>query len=296
MEKAIVLFSGGLDSILVAKILKEQSLDVVALNFKLPFVKDNSLDIGKKFLEKEKITLKIFDCNKGKLLSEYLEIIKKPAHGRGNGLNPCVDCKIFILNKAKEYSIKNKISIIATGDVLDERPMSQNIQALKLIDKKVGFEILRPLSARLLNETSAEKNNLLNRDKFFAIQGKKREIQMHLAKKFSIHEYPQPGGGCLLCEKINSRIIKLLLSKNLINSQTLKLIRAGRHFYYENCWFVVGRDEKENSTLEKFENTLKSGKSKPAVYFYTESGESFARVLQDAYKNKDYNGVEKFKI
>ena len=289
MVKILVLYSGGLDSKLAVKLLQEQGLNVECLFFKLPFIKQEIPELNGKGIK-----FHVLDVTKEKLLKEYLEIIKKPRYGYGAGVNPCIDCRIFMFKKAKEYADKEKIDIIASGEVLGERPMSQTSQAIKIIDNEIGFEILRPLSAKLLSETSYEKKGLVDRNKFFDFQGRGRKKQIELAKKFNM-SYPSPAGGCLLCEKELARRLKLLLGKNLINEKTLKLTKIGRHFYID-YWFVVGRDEKENLIIEKFKNSIKSGKGKPAVYFDKIIGGNKAKALQKAYEEKNPKKFEKFKL
>jgi len=297
-NKVIVLFSGGLDSLLVIKILQEQGLEIEAIQFKLPFGCKSCKDEKEKgdFIRKERIKLIKFDCTKGLLFEEYLELIKKPKYGFGTGINPCVDCKIFMFKKAKEYADKEGIRIIATGEVLGERPMSQTSKALELIDRKVGFEILRPLSAKLLKETSAEKNKLVNRNKFFDINGRTRKKQIELAKKYNLN-FPSPSGGCLLCEKILARRLKLLIEKNLINEKTFELSKIGRHFVINGCWFIVGRKEKENFVIETFSSSLKSAKERPAVCYIGQENEENKNVLkelQEAYSTGSIKEREKF--
>ena len=175
--KAIIAFSGGLDSRLVVKILKEQlkPQNITIAYFLLPFgSKYPNPNYAKEFTKQEKINFKLFDCTKNKLLQEYLDIIRKPQYGYGSALNPCIDCKIFILSKIKEYAEKNNISLIATGEVLHQRPMSQHKNSLKAIENKSNLKgkILRPLSAKLLPETEIEKNKLINRKKLYDIQGR----------------------------------------------------------------------------------------------------------------------------
>lgn len=245
--KVLVLFSGGLDSRLTVKMLEEQA-DVECVNFILPFGSgccNQSCSLN--FCQKENIKLKVIDCTKGKLLQEYLDIIRKPKFGRGTCLNPCIDCRIFLLKKAKEYADKNKIEIIATGEVLGERPMSQHKKALLLVEKEAKLEgrLLRPLSAKLLPETNAEKTNLIDRSKLEEIQGRSRKRQMELAGKYQI-SYPTPGGGCLLCEPGFCEKLKPVL-KNKLEEKDIELLKIGRHF----PGITLGRNESENIKLEE---------------------------------------------
>jgi len=247
---ACVLLSGGLDSLLTVKIMQEQGVNVFAVYFKLPFGPDLEKTL-RDFAVKNRIKLKVFDCTKKELLREYFEIIKGGKHGRGAGYNPCIDCKIFLFKKAKEFAEKNNLDFIATGEVLDERPMSQKQKTMKLIEEESGLKgiIFRPLSAKLLGETLAEKNKLVNRDAFFDIHGKRRIRQMEMAKKFNLL-YPSPAGGCLLCEKELRKRFKIFFAKKELWNYS-SLLAVGRHFFIENNWVIIGRNERENEILEK---------------------------------------------
>lgn len=295
MVKALVLFSGGLDSRLTIKLLQEQDIEVEAVFFLLPFSKQEIPELK----DLANINLHLINCTKGKMLREYLEIIKKPKYKTGAGINPCIDCRIFLLKKAKQVARKIKADFIATGEVLGERPMSQHKNTLSLIEKeaKLQNKVLRLLSAKLLPETEAEKKKLVNRNKLLDIQGRNRKKQIELAKRFKI-SYPSPGGGCLLCEKALAPRFKFLLGKNLINEKTLSLAKLGRHFYKQG-WIVVGRNEEENTIIEGYENVTKSEKGKPAVYFYNKKNKKTAEELQKAYGSKDLNlrkEFEKYKL
>jgi len=235
MKKAIVMLSGGLDSRLVVKVMQEQGYEVIALYFKLPFSKDNEKEI-KQYCKKHKCKFKLFDYTKGKLLNEYVNMIKKPKHGRGAGINPCIDCRAFMLKKARKYADKNKVEIIATGEVLGQRPMSQHKKGLDIVEKetKLGKRLVRPLIEA-------------------GIAGRKRQEQMKMAKKFKI-DYPSPAGGCLLCEKALKKRFMFLINRGL-NKEEIKLSNVGRHFVIDKCWIVLGRDDAENKIIEK----LKTG-------------------------------------
>ncbi len=244
MEKAIVLFSGGLDSLLVIELLKEQRINIIPVYFLLPF--------GSRYSAIPKLKeMKTIDCTKGKLLKEYLGIIKKPKHGHGSGINPCVDCHLFMLKKAKEIMKKEKADFVCTGEVLGERPMSQHKKALMLIEEESGLKgkLLRPLSAKLLPETDAEKKGLIDRSRLLDIHGRSRKIQIELAKKYKI-SYPTPAGGCLLCEKEFAKRLKDMFSiKKDLELKDIELLKIGRHFKIKNSIVIVGRDKKENDRI-----------------------------------------------
>jgi len=303
--RALVLFSGGLDSRLVVKILQEQGLDVELIYFKLPFGCGccNNLQCNFNFSQKEGMKLKIIDCTKGKLFDEYLEIIRNPKFGRGSGMNPCIDCRIFLLKKAKLYADKRKIKIIATGEVLGERPMSQHSRALKIIDREVEFEVLRPLSAKLLPETIYEKRGLVNRDKFFAIHGRNRKKQMELAKKFGI-KYPTPAGGCLLCEKpFSARLKDLFEKKEKISEAEIETLKGFRHFRSNvtDKKIILGKNLEENLKLEELNKILKWNiivpeKPGPTAIFENEKDKELALKLIEAYSSKNLNERKKFEM
>ena len=276
MEKCVVLFSGGLDSRLVVKLMQKEGFEVIALHFNLPFG-CGCCDFGCNFnfTQMSGVKFKIFDASKGKLLKEYLKVLKSGKHGRGKGYNPCRDCKIWMFRKAKKYADEKKIKVIATGEVVGQRPMSQTPKAMKIIDGEIGYSPRRPLIE-------------------LGISGRRREKQMELARKFNM-KYPLPAGGCLLCEKALKQRFKILLEKNLISEKTISLVKTGRHFFLKNCWFIVGRNESENKVIEKFKNRIESAKGKPAVYFSKKIGKKFAEELQNDFKKggkKRYSGIK----
>jgi len=210
--------------------MQKKEYEVTALFFKLPFSKDAEKEV-REFVEENKVKLKVFDCTKGKLLQEYLEVIKNAKFGRGAGINPCVDCKIFMLKKAKEFADDKGIDLIATGEVEGQRPMSQTKGKMEFIEEESGLKgkIIRPLSE-------------------FGAFGRRREKQIQLAKKFNL-EYPHPAGGCILCERELRKRLSYLLERGL-NTDEIKLVNVGRHFLIEDCWVVLGRDEVENKIIE----------------------------------------------
>ncbi len=240
MVKALGLFSGGLDSILAAKIIKKQGIKVELVNFYTPFFPPkNAIEMARQ------IGTPIKDID---VTRDYLKMLRKPKHGYGSEMNPCIDCKIFMLKKARKYAKKIGAKFIFTGEVLGERPMSQNKNALQLIQKEAGFEILRPLSARLLPITEAERK-WVKRSKLLDISGRRRQKQIKLAKEFGIDKYPTPAGGCLLTDKEFARKISYLLKKKNVTKEDLELLKVGRHFIYKNNKIIVGRNENENKRL-----------------------------------------------
>lgn len=287
--KALVLYSGGLDSRLAIEILKQQNLEITALKFILPFGCTACQDLP----DPKDVKIVELNVKKDPLLKEYLGILKNPKHGTGSGINPCKDCKIFMLKKAKEYADKEGIPIIATGEVLGQRPMSQTGSNLKVIDEKLDFEVLRPLSAKALKETSAEKQGLIDRTKLYKIIGRGRKEQIKLANKFKI-SFPTPGGGCFLCESAPAKRLHYLIKNNLITEKTLPLATSGRHFLINKTWLVVARNEIESNIINNFKTSIEDDYGKPAVYYNKKSDK--AHELQEAYSTGDNQNLRaKFK-
>jgi len=241
--KAIVLISGGLDSALAVKILQAQGIEVIGFNLSTPFNKPIS-----KTLEGS-LGIRIVVEHSG---SEYLTLIRNPVHGFGRNVNPCIDCHIYMLKKAKHSMKKLKADFIATGEVLGQRPMSQNRPMLDLIETKSGLKglLLRPLSAKLLAETEIEKKLLVDRNRFFDISGRARNIQFELAKAFNLGGFSQPAGGCLLTDPSYADRVKDLLAHKELTLDNVDLLGIGRHFRIsKKVKFVVGRSERENELL-----------------------------------------------
>jgi tRNA U34 2-thiouridine synthase MnmA/TrmU len=249
--KAISLFSGGLDSILATKLILNQGIEVIAFNVKTPFgiPKKDGTNEAEAAIKQLGISLKIVVADK-----EYIRMLRKPKHGYGKNINPCIDCKIFILKQAVKYARKVGADFLFTGEVLGERPMSQHGPALRIIEEEAGLrgKLLRPLSAKLLPETVAEKRGLIDRSVLLAISGRSRKPQFLLAKEFGITSYPSPAGGCLLtCEEYSKKLGDLFEHKKNVSSADVELLRFGRHFRLGRNKIVVGRNEAENKTLRE---------------------------------------------
>ncbi len=258
--KAISLFSGGLDSILATKLIQNQGIEVIAFNVKTPFgiPKKDGVTEAEAAIKQLNIPLKVLPVEK-----DYIHMLRNPKHGYGKNMNPCIDCKIFILKQASKYAKEIGADFLFTGEVLGERPMSQHGPALKLIEEEAGLKgkLLRPLSAKLLQETVAERKGLVDRSKLMAISGRSRKPQFQLAKEFGITVYPSPAGGCLLtCEEYSKKLRDLFEHKKLVSGADAVLLRVGRHFRLGGNKIIVGRNEAEN----KF---LMSRKTKGEFYF-----------------------------
>lgn len=282
-KKVLVLFSGGLDSRLVIKFFKEKKFDVTALYFNLPFGCNASLIEIEKFSKEQKINLKIIDVKKEPYLSSYLKTLKKPKFGYGVGFNPCSDCKVWMFKIAKEILDKEKYDILASGEVLGQRPMSQTNKKRKLIDEELGFDILRPLSAKTLPETIYEKEGLIKKQEMYDIEGRRRTKQLSLAKKWDI-KYPNPSGGCLLCEKMYKKRFEYLIKNNKLEEENLEIARIGRFFLIDNILYIVARNAKEGEILMKFKDNIILGRTGiPTVYFSKKKGLKQAKELQEVF-------------
>jgi tRNA U34 2-thiouridine synthase MnmA/TrmU len=253
--KALVLISGGLDSMLAARLLLDQDIVVDAVHFVTPFSGQDY-----KFVEKfcKEIGIKLHKKVLGK---ELLKIIVAPRHGYGSQMNPCIDCRILEFKKAKELAERVGADFIATGEVLGERPFSQKKDMMLHIEREAGLEgkVLRPLSAKLLPETEPEKNGFVNREKLYAIEGRRRTPQMMLAKELGIVKYPNPAGGCLLTEpRFADRLREHLEHGKKLTLLDAELLRVGRHFRIGNTKVIVGRNEEENKKLHSIKTRNKN--------------------------------------
>ncbi len=245
MTKAIVLLSGGLDSILAARLLLQQGIEVEAISFVTSFCNCSQAELSANEIG---VRLKLID-----IFDEIMGIIKHPKHGYGKGINPCIDCHTLMLKKAKEYMLQTGASFIATGEVLGQRPMSQHLRAMGIIERESGLEglLLRPLSARLLKPTIPEQNGWIDREKLLDISGRSRKSQLTLAKELNLKEYSSPAGGCLLTDSIFAKKMRDLLAHTPDPSwNDVQLLKLGRHFRLsDKLKVVVARNDEENKRL-----------------------------------------------
>ena len=254
MTKAIALLSGGLDSILAVKLMLEQGIEVEAINFVTVFctcTAHGKTCLASKSVALElNIKLKVLEVSK-----EYFEVIKNPKHGYGSNLNPCLDCRIFMLKKAHQYMKETGSQFLVTGEVLGQRPMSQRKDAMRTIERDSGLEglILRPLSAKLMDPTIPEIEGLVDREKLLSISGRSRKPQIDLAAKLGINDYPCPAGGCLLTDSgFANRMKDLIKYKKDFTINDVQLLKAGRCFRLAPlAKLIVGRNEEENNKLLK---------------------------------------------
>jgi tRNA U34 2-thiouridine synthase MnmA/TrmU len=250
--KALALLSGGLDSILATKLIRDQGIEVVALTFILPVVAERE-DYASKTAKRFGITQIRVEVG-----DDYLAVIRNPKYGYGSGMNPCIDCRIYMLREAKRIAEEIGANFVVTGDVLGERPMSQHRRALNIEEEESGLVglIVRPLSAKLLPETIPEREGWVDRSKLLGISGKSRRPQIALAREFGLeHAYPSPSGGCLLTHKeFASKVRDLFEHEEEVTERDISLLKTGRHFRLGDSKIVVGRNEAENKLLLALKN------------------------------------------
>jgi tRNA-specific 2-thiouridylase len=248
--KAIALFSGGLDSILAAKLMLEQGVEIYALTIITPFSGFSKLGANipaREFARKLQIPTKIEFIG-----NNFVELVRHPIHGYGKNMNPCIDCRIMFMQKAKSLMEQLGADFIVTGEVIGERPMTQNRKTLMLIEKQSGLEglVVRPLSGKLLAPTIPEQRGLIEREKLLAFEGRSRKPQMQLAKEFGIEDYPTPAGGCLLTDPVFSEKLDDTLRHGEDSSRDIAMLRIGRHFrLLSGTRVIVGRNEADNMKL-----------------------------------------------
>jgi len=262
--KAVGLFSGGLDSMLATRIMLEQGIEVTALNFRTGF----------SYFERERATgrdparpsdaeqaaailgvnLEVIDVS-----NEYRPLVLHPRYGYGSGMNPCVDCRIFLLRQAKAWMEAHGYHFVFTGEVVGQRPKSQMRPTLSTVERESGLQgyLLRPLSAKLLKPTVPEQRGWVDREKLYAVSGKGRKAQIALAKQFGISDYAQPSGGCCyLIDQTYSRRLRDLLAhegSEALTHEQVQLLAVGRHLRLSSGRkVIVGRRERENAYLETF--------------------------------------------
>ncbi len=243
-KKSLVLTSGGLDSLLAIKLLLLSNVQVTGLVFRSCF-------FGTKKAEKGCRQLNI-DCVIKDISEEHLEIVKNPVFNKGKGINPCIDCHLLMLKKAKKIKKEKNFDFVATGEVLGQRPFSQNKKALEILKNQSNLDgcLLRPLSAKLLRKTIPEKKGWVDEKNLLNIQGRSRSRQIYLAEKHQIH-YPQPAGGCILTDlHFATELKKMFLKWPNCRCEDINLLKLGRHFWERRTLITLGRNEKENKRLE----------------------------------------------
>ena len=259
----IGLLSGGLDSALAALVVRDAGADVTCLHFFTGFcVTGHNSRIGRKnrpianhallVAAEIGIPVELVDISE-----EYLPMVMAPKHGYGANMNPCVDCRVFMLDRARRFMEEVGADFVFTGEVIGQRPMSQMRNTLNMTEKEAGLkgDLLRPLSAKLLEPTEVEVQGLIDREKLYDFNGRNRKPQIELARKYGIEEYMQPAGGCcFLTDENYSRKLQDLLHARQgreLSMDDVYLLGVGRHFRLgPDLRVIVGRNETENNFME----------------------------------------------
>jgi tRNA U34 2-thiouridine synthase MnmA/TrmU len=244
---ALGLLSGGLDSMLAIKLLQKEEVEVTAITFRTPFFSSERGETAARILNIPHMVLDI--------TRDHLEMVKAPKYGYGRNMNPCIDCHAMMFSKAGDLMEKLGAHFLFSGEVLGQRPMSQNHKALRSVEKTSGYGgfILRPLSAKLLPETEPEIKGLVDRSHLLDIQGRSRTRQIELAEKWGITEFPTPGGGCLLTDPgFSVRLRELFTLQPDSGSLEVERLKVGRHFRLPGgSKAIVGRDHQDNERLQE---------------------------------------------
>ena len=244
---ALGLLSGGLDSQLACRVLQEQGIEVIGVSCVTPFF---NADRAKRAATALGIELIVAD-----ITDEHLAMVKAPAHGYGRNMNPCIDCHAMMFARATELMRERKADFVFSGEVLGQRPMSQNRQALNTVARISGAaeHILRPLSAQLLPETSMEQNGLVDRTRLLALEGRSRKPQLALAKQYGLVDFPSPAGGCLLTDPgFSARLRELFEHEPEAGALQIERLKVGRHYRLPSGHkLIVGRNHNDNQRLEQ---------------------------------------------
>lgn len=244
--KGFSLMSGGLDSQLAVRVLQRAGAEVEGVCFVTPFFSPKAAEQAAAALG---IPLNVVDFT-----DDEIALIENPPHGFGGAMNPCIDCHATMIRRAGEMMLARGFDFVATGEVMGQRPMSQNKQSLGIVAKSSGLEgrLVRPLSALLLEPTLPETEGKLDRTRLLDLQGRGRERQIQLAAEFGIVNYPSPAGGCKLTEDGYGRKLKDLLEHEGLRTRRLvELLAVGRHFRLpDGTGLIVGRDRNDNAVLK----------------------------------------------
>ena len=247
MARCVALLSGGLDSMLAIHIMQQQGVEVDAVNFKTIFTccQNRSAQAAREL----GVPLTVIAQE-----DDYLELIRHPRFGYGKGANPCVDCRIYMFQRARCYMEQTEADFIVSGEVLGQRPKSQKRRDLEAISYHSGLEdlLLRPLSARMMPPTEPERKGLVDRDKLYDFWGRNRKGLIQLAKRFGFRNIPHPSTGCALTEvRFSKKVHDLLKRYPKATRWDFEILKMGRHFRFDDsAKVIVGRREVENEQLE----------------------------------------------
>jgi hypothetical protein len=266
--RALGMLSGGLDSTLATYLLVRQGVEVVGVNFSTGFCRaDHQRQVRRKGTDPARLRNEAlragadfgFEVHVIDVAEGYLDVLRHPRHGYGKNANPCIDCRILMMTRAREFMAEVGCDFVFTGEVLGQRPKSQTRRAMNIVAEESGLQdrLLRPLSARLLAETWPEREGLVVREEMLALSGRDRNPQLRLAEGWGLGDLPQPAGGCcsLTDAGYSNRVFDLFAHgrREDIDQEDLLLCKAGRHFRIADAAkVVVARFEEENAFLDNF--------------------------------------------
>lgn len=252
--KAIALFSGGLDSTLAMKLIIDQGIEVLAVNINTGFgsTKDR-LDHMQSMCDQVGAELKIIDIQ-----SEFLQdVLFDPKHGYGKNFNPCIDCHAKMFAVAKRIMEVEGASFLVSGEVMGQRPMSQNKESLQTVLNESNCDgiLLRPMSAKMLEPTIAETNGWIDREKLEGITGRSRDRQLQMVNEIGLEDFESPGGGCLLTDENFSKKMFDFIKYDKFEVKDIPVMKFGRHLRLsDGAKLVVGRNQEENGYLQDIDN------------------------------------------
>ncbi|MCD6173021.1 MAG: argininosuccinate synthase [Sulfurimonas sp.] len=252
--KAIALFSGGLDSTLAMKMIINQGIEVLAININMGFgsTKDR-LEHMQNQCDQVGAELKIIDIQ-----SEFLQdVLFNPKHGYGKNFNPCIDCHAKMFAVAKRVMEEEGASFLISGEVMGQRPMSQNKDAMQTVLNESNCDglLLRPMSALRLVPTIAEEKGWVDRDKLEGITGRSRERQLQMVKEIGLENFESPGGGCLLTDANFAKKMFDFIKHDKFEVKDIPIMKFGRHFRLKDgAKLIVGRNKEENAYLQDIDN------------------------------------------
>jgi len=242
--KALALFSGGLDSLLAIKLIEQQGIKVIPVCFESPFF---SCKKAVQSAKQNNLFVHIVP-----LEQDYLEMIRNPKYGYGKNFNPCIDCHAFMYRKLGEMMEKFGADFLISGEVLGQRPMSQQLNGMNAVAKLSGYKdlIVRPLSQKLLQDTKPIREGWVDKELLLELQGRSRTPQIELAEKFGITEYPTPAGGCLLTDPGYSKRLKDLKQHDMFAKRFVTFLNVGRHFRLDDSTkLIIGRNQNDNEYM-----------------------------------------------
>ncbi len=302
--RALALFSGGLDSTLAIKLVQEQGIEVIALNFVSHFFGGKN-EKAENMAKQLGVRLEYVGFSK-----IHTKIVKNPPSGRGKNMNPCIDCHALMFKVAGELLEKYNANFLISGEVLGQRPMSQNLSALNRVKKLTGDDfgdlVVRPLCAKLLPITRPEELGWIDRERLLSLNGRSRKPQFELAEKFGIVEYPSPGGGCMLTEPNYSKRLRVLERDGLLEDKysfLFYLAQRGRFFRLgDKKYLFVGRNREDNLKISEFKQygslyIAGAGTPGPAIVGYGDLDAEEIKFAQNLFSRYSQGkGKKKIKL